>query len=267
MTPIFELDPERVKNNLDCNLIGSEVLLLDVVDSTNERVKELLKEGAPEGLVVIADSQTSGKGRMGRSWVSPPGLGIYLSVLLTPTLSPRQFPSLTLLAGVAAVTAINEFSHTPAMLKWPNDILLKGKKLCGILCELLPLENQRSGVVVGIGININHSATQFPKELRHSATSLKIENGAPVDRFHLVRSLLNHLDSEYEACLVAGPAPLVKKWTEHTDMFDKQISLKQGKSVIHGTAVRLDPLGNLVIRTPDGREHSFEGGEVTLGKP
>ncbi|NIQ01500.1 MAG: biotin--[acetyl-CoA-carboxylase] ligase, partial [Nitrospinaceae bacterium] len=190
----------------------------------------------------------------GRSWFSRPGVGIYLSLWLQPPLAPDHLPRLTLLAGLAAVRAVDAYSRGRASLKWPNDVLLNGKKMAGILCEFCETSAGDPGVILGIGINVNHSVEDFPKELRAIATSLRIENGEPVDRTGLILSLLHHLDQEYQAFLVGGEMELAAKWSEHTDMFGQRIALTRGREVLHGTALGLDAWGNLRMRTSEGRE-------------
>lgn len=253
------LSVSQVKTNLATHLFGSEILLFDEVESTNELAKRYIKQG--EGLIVIADSQTKGKGRSGRSWHSPKGLGIYFSALLK-LLTDNASP-LTLMAGIACVLAIKPFlSHPEAAptLKWPNDILVNGKKLAGILCETC--DGEPGWIVIGIGINVNHLTTDFPDSL--DATSLRILTGSPVERETLIRSLITHLDQEYRTWLLDGTPILVKKWSEYTRMFGEAITLKRGGSLFQGTAKKLDDLGQLVVLTENGEEMSFAGGEVTL---
>ena len=259
------LDSEKIKNNLNSVRLGSEILVFDAVSSTNDLAKQYLEEGATEGLVLMSESQTSGRGRMGRSWVSSPGIGIYMSAILKPRIQPQRLPQLTLVAGLAAVQAINEFTKHKAQLKWPNDILLNGKKLCGILCEYHPITNGEAGVIVGIGVNANHSPADFPDDLRPSATSLGIETGNPVDRQALASALIRHLDREYDAFLRDGAPAIISQWTENSDMFGKKIAVTRGGSVIHGTALGLDPQGRLLIRTQQGEELACDSGEVSLG--
>ncbi|MEE9258667.1 MAG: biotin--[acetyl-CoA-carboxylase] ligase [Nitrospinaceae bacterium] len=318
MSQSTELDAGKIKNNLQCGLIGTQVIVLDQSGSTNDFVKAKSEQGADEGLIVIADRQTAGRGRFGRSWFSEPGVGIYLSVLLKPAIKPEQLPGLTLMAGVATVSAINEFSRVKATLKWPNDVLMNGKKLCGILCETCRVptgENNKEchpeqsegsftgsqkeilrsfkllrmttnhflnrlrslfgllqtaptecgGVVVGIGINVNHHPSQFQADLKPIATSINAENGAPVDRTALILSLIHHLDREYASYQDGGCQAIIPKWSSMTDMFGKSVTVTRGKTATRGTALRLEASGNLVVRTDDGRELSFDSGEVTLG--
>ena len=258
------LSAEKIKNNLNSLRIGSEILVFDAVDSTNDLAKQYLEKDAAEGLVLIADSQTSGRGRMGRSWVSFPGVGLYLSVILKPQILPRRVPQLTLLAGLATTLAINEFTRKKARLKWPNDILLNGKKLCGILCETHSTQNGKAGVIVGIGINVNHTITDFPDDLKSSATSLMIETGNPVDRLALVRTLIGNLDQQYDAYLGNGEQTVIEKWLENSDMVGKKITVTQGKSATRGTALGLDSQGRLLMLSEKGEELAFDSGEVSL---
>ena len=158
-----------------------------------------MAENLSEGAVVIADHQTRGRGRQGRSWHSEPATGLYLSTLLKPNLPPEKLACLTLMAGVATVSAIHQQTSAPAKLKWPNDILLNGKKLAGILCECIAKSGNTPAVIVGIGINLNH--TSFPESIKDTATSLKLETGKNVDRADLILSLLQNLDSEYKEFL------------------------------------------------------------------
>jgi len=264
LTYDHETDAAKIKRHLDCVLIGSKIVLLPEIDSTNDLVKEYLENGAEEGLVVVAETQTAGKGRFGRTWHSPTETGIYLSVLLKPRLAPDHLPRLTLMAGVAAVFALNEFSPRRATLKWPNDILISGKKVCGLLCEHARSSEGTTGVVIGVGINVNQLPEQFPEELKGTATSLLIENDSPVERVPLIRSFLNHLDQEYQAYLMDGGQEMIRKWSDHTDLFEKQVTVTRGSDITCGTALRLDESGRLVVRTDEGKELTFDSGEVTI---
>ena len=260
----FESDAANIKENLNCVCIGSAVMFLPEVDSTNNVVKKYLLNGADEGLVAVAESQTEGRGRLGRIWYSPPETGIYLSILLKPDLTPDHFPLFTLLTGVAAVLTINEFSHQRASLKWPNDIIINGKKVCGLLCELIQNQGESNGLIIGIGINANHLAEQFPEDLKNTATSLRIVNGLPIDRLTVIRSLLMNLDNEYQTYLNEGERSVIEKWSLNTDLFGKKVSINRGSTIITGTAMQLNESGQLVLRRDNGHEEVFDSGEVTL---
>ena len=260
----YESDAANIKENLNCVHIGSDIVFLPEIDSTNNLIKKYLINGAHEGLVVVAESQTGGRGRMGRTWHSPPETGIYLSVLLKPIVEPDRFSCVTLLAGVSAVLAINEFSHQHGSLKWPNDVLINGKKVCGLLCEMIQKQGEPSAVIIGIGINANHLAEQFPGNLKNTATSLRIVNGSPINRLTVIRSFLTNLDREYQTYLTKGEHSMIKKWRLNTDLFGKKVSVKRGSVIITGTAIDLDESGRLVLRRDNGYDEIIDSGGVTL---
>jgi len=245
-------------------IIGSRIEVIDQVDSTNELAKQYVRQNCAEGLVILADSQTQGKGRAGRSWTSIPGVGIYFSTVIIPQENKELLPQFTLMAGVASILAIQDFCQAETTLKWPNDILsAEGKKLCGILCETCPTTSDGIAVVVGIGINVNQ--VTFPEEIQASATSLKIlNNGASVDRNALICSLMRHIDAEYMAMnLPGGVEKLIEKWSSHSNLFGKEITFKVGNTSIEGRALGLNEAGNLVIATQDGKQTAYSAGEIT----
>ncbi len=265
-TDNYKSDIQDLKNKLDCIHIGSKVIFLPEIDSTNNLAKEYAKNNAQEGLVIVADSQTKGRGRMGKSWHSPSKTGIYLSILLKPNLKHDQLSLITLLAGVSATLTINEFSHQRANLKWPNDILINNKKICGLLCEMTHKQENPIYVVIGIGLNVNQVSEQFPEDLRKTATSLKITNGSPVNRLAIIQSFLTNLDREYHSFLNKGGNSVIKKWCLNTNLFGRTVSIKHGANIIKGTAIRLDKLGRLVLLMDNGHEEAFDSGEVILYK-
>ena len=235
---------------------------LSQTDSTNAEIERSLSTHPPgEDLVVIADSQTKGKGRLGRVWHSEPKTGIYLSTLIRPpNITPEQLPILTLMAGLATVIAVNEFISQPALLKWPNDLLLKGKKIAGILCEYHSIKNP--AVIIGIGINVNQ--VQFPAGLKDIATSLKLEFGKDINRTALIKSLITQLDLQYNKFQNNKVQAILNNWTRNTDLFGKTISLNKGNQIINGEAIRLDNHGRLVILNDSGKEVAFDSGEVGI---
>ena len=234
---------------------------LSKTDSTNAEIERSLTTHPPaEGLVVIADSQTKGKGRLGRTWHSAPETGIYLSTFIRPNITPEQLPFLTLMAGLATVLAVNEFIAQPALLKWPNDLLLKGKKVAGILCEYH--SRKIPAVIIGIGINVNQN--QFPANLKDIATSLKLEFGKDINRTALIKSLITQLDVQYNEFQNNKVQALIDNWARNTDLFGKTISLIKGNQSITGKAIRLDTRGRLVILNDSGKEVAFNSGEVRI---
>ena len=260
----YEFEAKNLKKNLNCIHVGTNIVVLPQVDSTNNLAKEHAKNNAPEGLVIVADSQTNGRGRTGRSWHSPPETGIYLSILLKPNLRPEQISLITLVAGVSAIATINEFSNLRANLKWPNDILINNKKICGLLCEMAGKQNNSHFVVIGIGINVNQIPEQLPDNLKQTASSLRMINGSPINRLAVIKSLLKNLDSEYHLFLAEGGNSVIKKWALNTNLFGQTVSIKDGSNVIYGKAMRLDELGRLVLLMDNGYEEAFVSGEITL---
>jgi len=260
--PYSQEDQQWIQSQLQAELIGHEIITYDSVDSTNNIAKRLVGEPDKEGAVILANSQTQGKGRLGRTWHSEENVGIYLSILLKTSLPPEQISRIALVAGVALVQAINEFSPARAYLKWPNDILINGKKVAGILTEFCK-KKDLSEVILGIGINVNHA--HFPLPLQHIATSMAMENGKIFERLPLISFLVNRLDQEYQSFLNEGLSPTVTQWNLNSDMFGKHISLTKGTQTFFGTAMKLDEEeGHLVILTDNGEEIAFNSGEVTL---
>ena len=260
-----QVDVQKIKAKVGENLIGSNIILVNEVGSTNDLAKSHVEQDAIEGMVFLAESQTKGKGRSGRTWHSPPGAGIYLSVLLKPDIPLIQLSPLTLMTGVAVARAIDTFYSPSVNLKWPNDILLNGKKLGGILCELVPLK-EKFWVVLGIGVNVNHKVDQFPPALREIATSLFIEYEKNFDRTLLITLILKSLDHEYHAYLNNGVKSIIEHWTGLTKMFGNQILLTHGGRSVGGVALGLDDQGGLILRMENGEIKTFNSGEVTLHK-
>ena len=264
MTYEYKSDAINLKKNLYCKRIGSNIIFLPEIDSTNDLIKKYLINNISEGIVVVSETQTRGRGRQGRSWHSPPETGIYLSTLLKPDLEMSKLSIITLLAGVAAILTINEFSNQNAYLKWPNDILIDSKKVCGLLCEIIKKNRELDGVIIGIGINVNQIPEQFPDHLKNIATSIRIVNGFPIDRLAVIQSFLTNLDCEYQTYLDEGESSVIKKWSLNTKLFGKKVSIKHGSNVTTGSAMRLDELGRLVLLLDNGHEEAFDSGEVSL---
>jgi len=250
-----------IRSHVNTDLIGREILTYDSVESTNDLAKSLVTDWNREGTVILADSQTRGRGRLGKSWHSEKDLGIYLSTMIMPELPPENKPQITMVAGVAVVQAINQFSQERAHLKWPNDILLNQKKVAGILTENHQ-DHGHSGIIIGIGVNVNHS--RFPIPLQHLATSLAMENGQSFDRLPLIAALITQLDSEYRSFLDHGLPSTLHQWSQNSEIFGLHLSLTQGDVTHTGTAINLDERGRLVVLLDTGEERAFDAGEVTL---
>jgi BirA family biotin operon repressor/biotin-[acetyl-CoA-carboxylase] ligase len=219
-------------------------------------------EGADDGLVVIADRQSSGKGRMGRRWESPGGVNLYASILLRPPVLPFEAPKLTFLSAVAVCRAINNCTGLQSTVKWPNDILLNGAKVAGLLNEMSSETEQVHYVVLGIGVNLNMRAEQFPDDLRYPATSLAIATGKAVSRLAFTRSLLQELDNLYQTYLEQGSVPIFTAWTELCDLTGKRVQVDCNNLLIEGTMVGLGDDGALLVRTSAGKIESIYAGDV-----
>ena len=256
-----ELSLEKLKDSLQTQFVGKEILVFESVSSTQDVAKELLREGASEGTVVLAETQTKGRGRLGRNWVSPPGVGILASLILHP-----RFPNLTLQSGLTAISltcsvaiadAIRRVTGLRSFVKWPNDVLLHQKKVAGILVEMVG-----ESIVVGIGVNVNHE--QFPEFLRDSATSLMIESGKEVSRIALIRESLHQLESYYILLKEKGFAPVIKKMRDISAVLGKQVVASFNGKEFAGQAVDVDMDGALLIRLDSGFQVRVVAGEVSI---
>ena len=254
------LHPETIRPHLRTR----EALDLRVYDrvegSTNDLVRGEAAAGAPEGLAVIADTQTGGKGRQGRSFLSPPGTGVYMSLLLRPVMAAEQAVAVTAAAAVAVCRAIEDLGGGPGEIKWVNDLLSRGRKLCGILAEGVLREGKVQSVVLGIGINTAAETEDFPPELRETATSVYLETGAAPDRAALAAALLRELDALAEAY----PRGRREVWTEYRA---RCVTLGKAVTLTDGTEGTAEDLGadfSLLVRLPDGALRRLRSGEASL---
>lgn len=250
---------------LSTHILGKPLHFFPTIDSTNTYTAGLAREGAPEGTTVIADSQSGGKGRLGRSWVSPPGVNLYLSVLLRPPVSAAVAPQLNLLAAIAVADAIRETTPLSPAIKWPNDILVAEKKVCGILAEMQTDTSGLQAVILGIGVNINAPPSAFPEELRDKASSLLIASGQTTDRALFTASLLTHLEKSYVLWLQEGFSTLRARWERYaTHTLGKRISVAVPEGTVVGMVLGLDTDGGLLVRDDKGKQHRLLVGDVTV---
>jgi len=252
--------PNEIRESLKTAFVGRTLYAFDVVESTNETLKELAEAGATEGTTAIAEYQTAGRGRFKRTWYSERGKNVLLSILLRP--SERETPHvLTYLAALATAEALEKEIGRPVELKWPNDLLLSNKKVCGILLESAWDGTKLNYVIVGIGVNVNQE--NFSADLQQKATSLKIECGREFNRAEIVREILERLEFRYLELQAHGSAPLLEAWMRKSSMFGKEIAVEQSGRKIVGKALHLDPDGALVMNTPQGETRLFAG-DVTV---
>lgn len=245
-------------------VVGREVVCLDTVDSTNEEIKRRALAGAEAGLVVTAETQTGGKGRRGRSFQSLSGKGLYLSVLLKPNVPLDQVSQLTAWTAVAVCRAIEEVCGVRPQIKWPNDVLMDGKKLCGILTEMgVEAETGALGyVVVGMGTNVSQTEEDFGPELCDLATSLHLV-GAEVTRRELALALIAELD-RMNAAFPAGREEYFDAYSQRCVTLGREVLLIRGDETTQATAERLTGAFQLVVRRPDGTEETVSSGEVSV---
>lgn len=247
-------------------IIGRDIRVFLETTSTNDVVERFAREGAKEGVVVFAESQTKGRGRLGRKWISPPGKGLWFSVLLRPDLRPQEATQLTVAAATALWRAIHAVTGLATEIKWPNDILIGGKKVAGILTELSAEVDRVKHVILGVGLGVNVLANDFPPEVRRVATSLCVELGKPVLRAELATAILRELDRDYARICGGFFADVADEWEEHCTTIGQQVVITVGERKIRGRAESLDDDGALLVRTEHGHLERIIGGDVSLEK-
>jgi len=255
------LAPKLLARGLRGTPFAKHIFHFFKVDSTNTVAMRLGEEGEAHGTVVVAEEQTSGRGRAGHSWHSEKAAGIYVSILLRPQISPMLAPALTLVAGLAAYDAIAEESGLRPDIRWPNDVLLKGKKVCGILTEMQAEPDRMHFAVIGIGINVNQ--TKMPNDLASIATSMRMETGRVHSRLELLARLLRHLDRYYNQFIAEGAAPILRRFAEVSSYFEgKRVRISTSTDNFVGTTAGLEPMGILRVKRDDGKIESVISGMV-----
>lgn len=259
------IDGHVIKWGLSTRVLGSEILSFSSLESTNMMAKEKATDGCREGTVIIADEQTAGKGRMGRGWVSPTGKGIWMSIILKPSINPAKAPLITSMAAVAVIRAIQSISGLHSTIKWPNDILIDGKKVCGILTEMQGDMDSIHYVVVGIGLNVNLDEKDLQRELRDKATSLKIELGNSVHRVEIVQAILTELESIYLYYMETGdPSDIITSIRDNSATVGNRIRVIGVNTSIEGTAIDIGDDGALVVKLDDGQIKRVMSGDVSV---
>jgi BirA family biotin operon repressor/biotin-[acetyl-CoA-carboxylase] ligase len=259
------LHPAAIAAGMSTRRLGRVMVTYPETGSTNAVASRLGEEGAAEGTVVLAESQAQGKGRLGRIWTSPPGVNLYCSVLLRPPIPPSNAPQLTFLSAVAVVRAINNCSVLAPVIKWPNDILINGAKVAGLLNEMTAETDRVSTLVLGIGVNLNMTREQFPDDLRHPASSLLLESGIRVDRIAFTRNLLEALDELYDCYLAGGYPEIRDEWLSYCGVIGKQVFISDTATLERaGVARGIDENGALLLELPDGTVERIYAGDVRL---
>ncbi len=243
--------------------IGRDIRYFETLPSTNTTARELAASGVAEGAVVIAEGQTAGRGRLGRSWVSPPFRNLYLTLVLRPPLPPGQAPLLALVAGLATAEALATFG-IDARLKWPNDVLVEGRKVAGLLAEMDSDGDRLAAVLLGIGVNVNLAIDEFPEELRDKAGSLAAAVGQDVSRATVAERLLSSFERRYDRFLSDGFAALREDWNRLSCLGARRVEILDGDRRVVGTVLGMADDGSLEIRGDDGNIQRIVAGEVTV---
>jgi BirA family biotin operon repressor/biotin-[acetyl-CoA-carboxylase] ligase len=245
-------------------VVGREIHVFQETTSTNDVAALLARGGAREGAVVFAETQSKGRGRMGRPWVSPAGKGLWFTVLLRPDMAPRGATQLTIAGATALSRAITLQTGLATEIKWPNDILIGGKKVAGILTEMRAELDHLQEVLLGIGINVNLERADFPASLHRSATSLRIEKEQMINRAELAVAVLRELDRDYHLIVQGQFDRLAEQWQDRCSTLGRQVAIRCGNRVFEGRAESLDDDGALLVRGAHGHLERIVGGDVTL---
>lgn len=253
----------EIKSLMNTEWVAKEVLYFDTIDSTNTKAQELAEKGYPSGTLVVADKQESGKGRRGRSWVSPSGTGIFMTLMIKPDINPNNASMLTLVAALAVAKAITSVTGEEALIKWPNDIVVNGKKVCGILTEMNAQFDYINHIVVGIGINVHNES--FPEEISQMASSLMIEAGGK--RFHraqIIAETMSYFEQYYDTFLKTQDlSALVREYDELLVNRNKSVRVLDPKEPFDGKAMGITPKGELIVDTWESRK-LVSSGEVSV---
>ncbi|MBI5197275.1 MAG: biotin--[acetyl-CoA-carboxylase] ligase [Nitrospirae bacterium] len=258
------LSRTHIEKTLQTRKIGSTLYLFEEIGSTNDHAMMMGEQGIPEGAVFLAESQTHGKGRLGRSWISPPGVNLYLSILFRPTFPPVQAPMMTLMSACAVVEAVKEVTGIDAGIKWPNDILIEGKKVSGILTEMSAEQDTVHHLVVGTGINVNMDTQSLPPDIQGKSTSLFHHLGRKTDRTELLCALLKSIERFYGVLNRKGPEAIVRCWKQHSNIVGKRVAVSTHRKTIEGRVEDLTPDGALMIRLNHGERVNIFSGDVEI---
>ncbi|MBU4376200.1 MAG: biotin--[acetyl-CoA-carboxylase] ligase [Candidatus Omnitrophica bacterium] len=253
------LIPEELKNNLKTKFLGKNILSYASLDSTNDTAYKLAENGAKEGTVIVAERQKKGKGRQGRHWVSPKG-GIYFSCIIRPDIEPKEVAKITLASALAVCTSIREIARIPALIKWPNDIIIGGKKVCGILTEMKAEQDKVDFLVVGIGINADNPISLLPK----GSTTLSEESDADVSKVELAKKVLEKLEHYILLFKKEGFKPIRDEWRDLSETLGRHVRVHSHEGKIEGQAIDVDNDGALVVRLDSGFHKRILSGDVVI---
>lgn len=257
--------PFEIKNNLSTRYLGKNVYYYQKLSSTNTVAKKMIlesKDKLAEGTIVIAEEQSEGRGRSGKNWVSPPG-GLWLSIVLFPTVKPADFTLITLTMAVAVAKTIKQLSDKiNVQIKWPNDILIGNKKICGILTEVNIVNKRIQWAIVGIGINVNNESSFLPINIKESSVSLKDITGQIIDRVNLAQLLLMEIEKQYDILKKGGFETILKEWKSYNNSIGKEIKIATEKGILDGRVVDINERGSLMLKTVKENIYEIISGTV-----
>ncbi len=267
LDPRSQTDPvtaSAVRAGFQPRLLGREIHYFDSIDSTNKFLRQAAARGAPEGTVVLAEEQTAGRGRLNRTWESLPGVGIHLSLLLRPPAPAGPLYLYTFLPAVAAARALRAVSGLPVFIQWPNDVMLRGRKLAGVLSEARSSQGQLREIIVGVGMNVNHTPADLPASLRETATSLAMASGRTFSRAAVVRAYLGEMDRGYEALRQKRGGEVLEAWKRLCPShLGKPVRVQGGSAgTVRGCTRGVDEDGALLVEREDGGLERIAFGEV-----
>jgi BirA family biotin operon repressor/biotin-[acetyl-CoA-carboxylase] ligase len=255
----MDFNVEELRGYFLSRTIGRRIEYYEELESTNTEALRLALENTPEGTVVIADGQTEGRGRLDRTWESPPSMNLYLSVVLRPDIPAASSSLIPLAVGVTLADVISKYCPGRVRLKWPNDVLIDGRKICGILTEMRTRADRVHFIIVGIGVNINMRKLDFPREIRETATSLRIETECEIDRFDFTIRLFESLERWYWIFMNGGEAAIREKWLQYADIVGKRVEVVLGQTIQRGTVLGLDANGALLLEGGAGVQQVLAG--------
>lgn len=258
-----DLHPFEIIEGLNTRQFGRKIFFQAEVDSTNRWAKRLAAEGAAEGSLVSAETQTQGRGRLGRSWASAPGKGLWFSVILRPRINAAELAGMTILTAVSMAQAINKVTGVQALIKWPNDLVYNGRKMAGILAEVNGEVDMVNYLIIGLGLNVNHKEDDFPQELRGIATSLNIIKGSESSRRQILQEFLRIFEKKYYSLSTAGLKDIITYAKIYSATLGKMVRINQGYDrTLIGEAVDLDCDGSLWLKEPSGEMVCVYAGEI-----
>jgi BirA family biotin operon repressor/biotin-[acetyl-CoA-carboxylase] ligase len=259
-----KLNPEEIEAVLKTKWLGRNMKYVDSVNSTNELAKAEANKGCADGFMAIAEEQVSGKGRLARGWFSPHGHGCWVSVVLRPPFMPEEAPKCTLMAAIAVVKAVNKYKGVHASIKWPNDVLLNGKKMVGILTEMNAEFGKINYIVIGTGINVNVPKKLIPEDLKDLAISIADAAEEPVRRIDVLADYLKNLEDLYETVLKKGFEPIFAEWRKYNNTLGQEVKVISLGDVYYGKAIDIDPSGLLIVQKKDGTIEKVIAGDVSI---